>query len=378
MKKVVLKEGREKSVLKRHPWIFSGAIAQLPSIEPGEVCALHAASGEFLATAYFHPDNSLSGRILSFMNEEIAITLENRIKQAIAFRATLFDASTTGMRLINAEGDGIPGLIVDRYDTTLVIQINTWGIERLRTPIIDLLIKYAEPTSIYEKSTSSSRREEGLSDREGFLFGPAIEQVEIVENGIPFTVPIVGGQKTGFFLDHRAMRKKIGELSQNKRVLNLFAYTGGFSQYALRGGAAHVTSVDISQKACDLNRQASNHTIICDDVFNFLKTAESKYDLIIVDPPAFAKKRGDIDRACAAYKELNAQAMRLLAPGGILLTSSCSYFIDDTLFQNLIFQASLLADRTAQIIGRHVVAPDHPTLITHPEGTYLCSLLLHL
>ncbi|MBS0607343.1 MAG: class I SAM-dependent rRNA methyltransferase [Verrucomicrobia bacterium] len=390
-KEVVLKPGKEKSLLKRHPWIFSGAIASLPSIENGEVLPILSSSGQFLAKGYFHGQNSISGRVLTFSDQPIEEALSDAIDRAIAMRKSFFAGQETNcFRLINAEGDGLPGLIVDQYEKVLVVQINTCGMELLKGQIIEMLVQKCRPQAIYEKSTSSARRQEGLVDFQGWVYSKHNTELVVQEHGALFQVSLEKGQKTGFFLDQREMRKKIGDLSQGKRVLNCFSYSGGFSIYALRAGAKHVTSVDCSADALKLTHKntelnqinPNTHEIIEADVFDFLRKTSDQYDLIILDPPAFAKKRGDQNAACSGYKEINRLAFELLKKSSfhlpLLLTCSCSHFIDEGLFQNVVFQASIDAGCDAQVLSKHIQSPDHPISLAHPEGGYLKSLLLKL
>lgn len=385
--KVVLKAGREKSVLRKHPWIFSGAIQEMPSCEDGSILPIYSSSGDFLARGYFHKTNSLSGRILSFDQRPVEEVIVERLVHAWEMRKRLFDRSVTNcFRLINAEGDGIPGLIVDYYDGVLVMQVNTCGIERLKTFLIGSLASLVKPKSIYEKSLSFSRTQEGLSEKEGTVWGDPITEVQVIENGIQFYVSLTDGQKTGLFLDQREMRCLIADHACDKRVLNCFSYTGGFSLFALKGGARQVDSVDISSKASLLARKNTEingfdlekHAIFEEDVFAFLRRSSLQYDLVILDPPAFAKKRNDVENACKAYKEINQGAMAKMPAGSLLLTCSCSYHIDGELFQNLLFQAASEAGRNVRIIGRHIQAQDHPISLYHPEGEYLKSILLYL
>lgn len=386
-KRVVLKEGREKSLQKKHPWIFSGAISSSPQHEHGEILPVHASNGDFLALAYFHPKNSLAGRVLSFSKEPIDQILEKKIQAAHLLRKRFFDgAVTNAFRLINAEADGLPGLIVDVYNDLFVIQISSYGMERLRPLILKILISSFHPRSIYEKSTSSSRLQEGLKAEEGFLFGDEVKEVEVLENGLKFLVSLTEGQKTGFFLDQREMRQKIAKFTKDKRVLNCFSYTGGFSLFALHGGASYVESVDICKKAsalCERNTLLNNfslnkHKIVQGDVFEYLKSSALDFDIVICDPPAFAKKRDDIAIACKGYKDLNRSLFSKMPKNSLLLTSSCSYFIDEDLFQNLLFQAALEANRNVRIINKHIQAEDHPVSLYHPEGSYLKSFLLYV
>lgn len=378
MPRIELKPGREKSVIKHHPWIFSGAVAKASPFSNGDILPVYSASGNLLAHGYFHTQNSIAGRILSFGNELPHDAICRNLREALRLRQQL--VRTDAFRLVNAEGDGLPGLIVDQYGDVVVVQINTFGMEKLKPFLINQLTELVHPQAIYEKSVSAARRQEGLSDRQGFLYGKPVTEITIHENGIPYLVSIIEGQKTGFFLDQREMRKKIMELSLNKRVLNCFSYTGGFSFAALKGGAICVDSVEISKEACALCRRnefdPSRHTIIQSDVFEFLKTSPLNYDLIILDPPAFAKKRADLPSALRGYKEINRLCFEKMPEHSILLTSSCSSYVDEALFQNLIFQAAFEANRSVRIIGRHIQAPDHPVSIYHPEGDYLKSLLL--
>lgn len=386
-RRVVLKPGREKPLLQKHPWIFSGAINSFPTFENGEVLPVHASSGEFLAKAYFHRENSISGRVLTFSNESTRYLIDQKLSHAIALREKMFDRESTNCyRLINAEGDGIPGLIIDIYDDLAVLQANTCGIEKLKALIVETLLKKMKLRGIYEKSQSGARREEGLSDAVGTLYGECPKEILVKENGLMFLVGIEEGQKTGFFLDQREMRQLIQNLSKNKRVLNGFSYTGGFSLFALKGGAESVTSIDSSAEACRyamentlLNHLSlSQHKVIRSDVFDYLSQNQNPFDIVILDPPAFAKKRQEVNDACRGYKEINRRAFEMMPPDSYLLTCSCSHFIDENLFQQLIFQSAIEAKREVVICSRHIQAMDHPISLFHPEGGYLKSLLLHV
>ena len=260
MKKVTLKPGKEKALRNRHPWIFSGAVASMPELEEGEILPVYGASGEFLAKAYFHPENSICGRVLTFIDEPIENALDQRIAGAIALREKMFDRKITNcFRLVNAEGDGLPGLIIDIYDDVAVVQINTQGMQRLKPLIVEIVRNKLKWRGIFEKSHSAARRQEGLPDLRGPLYGECPKEVLVKENGVSFLVALEEGQKTGFFLDQREMRQLIYRLSKNKRVLNCFSYTGGFSLFALKGGAECVTSIDSSEKAC---RYAIENTLL--------------------------------------------------------------------------------------------------------------------
>jgi 23S rRNA (cytosine1962-C5)-methyltransferase len=386
-RKVVLKPEKEKSLERRHPWIFSGAIASRPEHDEGEILPIYSHAGTFLAQGYFHTQNSIAGRLLSFEEAPIHQAIYKRIAQAINLRKELFDPSmTNGYRLINAEGDGLPGLVVDKYDQILVVQISTWGMERLKPFLIETLKEIMAPLAIYEKSTSFARKQEGLEAHEGWLLGLGEPEVKIRENGLSFIASIEKGQKTGFFFDQREMRQLVMRLAMNKRVLNTFAYSGGFSLFALKGGANRVDSVDISEEASSLARKNTllngmdlqRHQILTQDAFLFLKDSPLDYDLVILDPPAFAKKREDVKNACQGYKELHRLVFHKLRPGTVLLTSSCSSYIDASLFQNIVSQAACEEGRTIQILGRHHLAVDHPLNPAHLEGDYLKSQLLYV
>ena len=385
---VFLKKDKERVIAQnRHPWIFSGAIESFSAdLNPGDIAHVYSFDKQFLAVAYFHPGHSLCGRILSFEKKPIQEIIREKIQRAFLFRKEIFDPTETNCyRGINAEEDGLPGLIVDYYDGVLVVQISTLGMERLRDLVISSLIKELKPKAIYEKSTASARVVEGLAIREGLLYGDPVQEIVVLENGLSFLVSIVDGQKTGFFLDQREMRKKIGEIAKGRSVLNCFAYSGGFSLYALRGGATNVTSIDSCPVACALSLQntrlngfsENSHRILQEDVFSFLKKEDlSLYDLIILDPPAFAKKRTDIESAARAYQKMMEAVFTVCKPNTLLLTSSCSYFVDESLFKNLVFRAASFAQRDVRVLSHHIKAPDHLVSVYHPEGEYLKSLLV--
>jgi 23S rRNA (cytosine1962-C5)-methyltransferase len=324
--------------------------------------------------------------MIAFGNETLEDALKKRLSEAAVLRKKWFDPKkTNAYRLINAEGDGIPGLIVDSYDGIFVMQISNPGIEKIK-PLIISSLQALEPKAIYEKSTSSLRKREGLEEVREKICGIDAPLVDILENGLAFSVDLLKGQKTGFFLDQRDMRALVRELSSNRRILNCFSYTGGFSIAALAGGASHVDSVEISktcqerlEKSLFLNHlDPTKHTFIQADVFDFLKTAEWNYDLVILDPPAFVKKRSQISRAFHAYKDLNQHAMQKMPAGSLLLTSSCSYHVDEELFQNILFRAASDAKRNVRILSKHRQAYDHPISLFHPESSYLKSFLLYI
>lgn len=378
-----LKKGKEKPILQHHHWIYSGAIASLS--EEGSIAEVESSSGDKLGLAILNQGHSIAAHMIAFRDETVESALKTRIAKAFDLRRRWFDPKqTNAIRLINAEGDGIPGLIVDSYAGVLVIQISHPALDSLKDLIVSLLVDACAPRAIYEKSTSFMRKKSGMEEARGLLYGSEHPEVEILENGLKFSVDMQTGQKTGLFLDQREMRAFIREHARGKRVLNGFAYTGGFSISALAGGALHVDSVEISgrcrapiEKNLSLNG-LSNHQFVEADFFEFLKTSDLAYDLVILDPPAFVKKRNDIATGFRAYKELNRHVLSKIPSGSLLLTCSCSYHVDESLFQNIIFRASLESKRQVQIISRHRQALDHPISIFHPESSYLKSFLLYV
>jgi len=381
---LTLKNKKEKPILQHHHWIYSGAVASFPEEDIVEV---RSAQGVKLGTAFLNKGHSIAAHMIAFGEESLESALRTRIAKAASLRRRCFDLSkTNAFRVINAEGDGIPGLIVDAYKDVLVCQISHPAIEKIKIQLISLLNEEFRPRALYEKSTSFLRKKEGLAEKKGFCFGECSSEIEVLENGLKFSVDIIDGQKTGLFLDQREMRSLIREISFNRRVLNGFAYTGGFSIAALAGGALHVDSVEMSSRCrprVDKNLEingldSSRHAFIEMDMFEYLKTSDLAYDIVILDPPAFVKKRNDIDKAFRAYKELNRQAMEKMPSGSLLLTCSCSYHVDETLFQNILFRAALEAKRSVKIVGRHRQALDHPISIFHPESSYLKSFLLYI
>lgn len=386
-KAVVLKPGRDKAIRQRHHWIFSGAVASYPSYDEGDLLPVVSDSGELLGTAYFNRRCSIVGRMVAFGTSSPHEAIKAQLEKASCLRSLLFDPEeTNAYRLVNGEGDLLPGLIVDRYGDCLVVQFSTLGMDKLRDVVVEQLQQLIQPRSIVERSTGPSRREEGLSDAVRGIAGEPVEQVPIRESGLSFVVDVLKGQKTGFFLDHREMRRKVEELAKGKKVLNAFAYTGGFTVYALRGGALKVDSVDISQEAMAqaehhvaLNgHETQAHGFFVEDVFRFLRERELNYDLVILDPPAFAKKKKDVVAACRGYKDINRLALQKMPRRSLLLTSSCSYFVDETLFQQVLFQSAVEAHREVKILGRYLQPADHPVNLCHPEGHYLKSFLLYV
>ena len=381
--KVILKSGKEKSIQRRHPWIFSGAVYGVSrEINDGEMVDVVDSKNNHLGTGYFSAKGSIVVRILTFGDETFSENFwKDKLQSAWYLRTQILDFEVTNaFRVIHGEGDGISGLIIDYYDKNWVIQAHSTGVflqmEQIAEAIKSNFPDYCE--TIYCKSSGTLPN----TGTDYFLFGNKVEAVA-KENNILFSVNWVEGQKTGFFLDQRENRKLLGEFSKGKKVLNTFCYTGGFSIYAMSAGAELVTSVDISQKAVDLaasnmelNFPNANHKAVADDVFNFMKENHQIYDVIVLDPPAFAKSIKSKHTATQAYKRLNIAGLKALAPNGILFTFSCSQVIDDVLFYNTVAAAAIETGRNIRVLHKLEQGPDHPTNIYHPEGHYLKGLVL--
>lgn len=393
MNKIILKEGREKSLLRRHPWVFSGAIKCVEgSPINGDTVQIYSTQGAFLAQVAYNAHSQIAARVWSWHAEQSinANFFRMKITQALALRKDLKLAHhSTGLRLIHGESDGLPGLVVDQYGDVLVMQIGSAGAERWRGTCADILQEMCNPVCIYERSDSDSRALEGLLERNNVLHGNLPEPLSIVEHGLHFVVDVAHGQKTGFYLDQRDNRELIGTLAQDKDVLNCFCYSGGFSLYALRGGAKSVLSIDSSNEALQLAQRnvelngldASRTEWQCIDVFQALRKLRDqnrKFDLIILDPPKFAPTAAFAEKAARGYKDINLLGFKLLRPGGMLATYSCSSGINDDLFQKIITGAALDAGVTAHIIHKLHAAPDHPILLNFPEGAYLKGLVLRV
>jgi len=383
---VILKKGRDKPIRQHHHWIFSGAVESLPEFEDGGILPVASRDGEFLGSAYFNRKSSIIGRMLSFDATPPLEAVGQRLDAALALRKRLVEPATSAERLINGEGDGLPGLVVDRYEDVLVLQVATLGMDKLKPMVLGHLAKALSPRSIYEKSDLPTRREEGLADFEGLLTGEQIDLVEIKEAGLRFLVEIRGAQKTGFYLDLRESRSLVRALAEGRRVLNCFCYTGGFSVAARAGGAASVDSVDSSGPAVSLAKRnlslngfpGNGDRFVVADVFEFLRRESPLYDFIILDPPAFAKKKTDVVAACRGYKDINRLALGKAGKESLLLTLCCSHFVDEPLFQKVVFQAAAEAGREVRIIQRHRLALDHPINVYHPESEYLKGFLLYV
>ncbi len=385
--KVFLKKGREGPILRGHPWIFSGAIEKAdPDSEDAAVAEVFDSRGNWLARGLYNPKSQIRVRILTWEKEEIDSSFfSRRLSQAAALRERFLFPYTNSYRVVNGEGDLLPGLVVDRYGDFLVCQFFTAGIDKLKEVVVDALSSLFKPKGIYERSEGGVRDEEELPPSVGVLAGEEPpELVRIEENQISFLADVRKGQKTGFFLDQRDNRALLSSLARDMTVLNCFAYTGGFAAYALKAGAKRVISVESSRSALDLARQSfdlngfsvADQDLLRADAFSYLKSCTEQRDIVVLDPPSLAHKRGDVAAAAGSYKFLNLHALRLLKPGGLLLTFCCSQHLSLDLFQKIVFGAAVDAGRRVQIIKRVGHPPDHPVSLHHPEGEYLKGLLL--
>ena len=421
---ITLKAGREKSLLRRHPWIFSGAVERVDGAPvSGDTLPVRDAAGNFLAWAAYNPQSQITARVWSWREADNidANFFRSRITQALDARRDLLLPSPAsgrgaggegiaqdktalsltlsqrergqvpgnGMRLIHGESDGLPGLIVDQYGAVLVVQIGSAGAERWRDTCAGILQELCNPACIYERSDADTRALEGLPERNGVLRGSLPQALIIEEHGLRFAVDVAHGQKTGFYLDQRDNRALTGALAQDKDVLNCFCYSGGFSLYALRGGAKSVLSIDASEGALQMAQRnvelngldADRAEWQCADVFLALRKLRDQgrtFDLIILDPPKFAPTAAFAEKAARGYKDINLLGFKLLRPGGMLATYSCSGGISEELFQKIIAGAALDAGVDAQIVHHLHASADHPVLLSFPEAAYLKGLLLRV
>jgi 23S rRNA (cytosine1962-C5)-methyltransferase len=389
MQKVFLKKGRNRPVLNGHPWIFSGAIERLEgSAEVADVGDVFDSEGNWLARGLYNPRSQIRVRILTWKKEEIDRDFfTRRIGQAAALRESYLSTTTNAYRLVNGEGDFLPGLVVDRYGEFLACQFYTAGIDHLKGLIIEVLASLCPVKGIYERSEGGVREEEGLPPQVGVLSGEEPpELIQIEENQIKFLVDMRQGQKTGFFLDQRESRALLATLSRDKTVLNCFAYTGPFAAYAMKGGAKNVVSIESSKSAIELARQifalngfpSDQANFIKADVFSYLKQGQTQFDIVVLDPPSLAPRRADADAAAGGYKFLNLHALRSVKTGGLLLTFCCSQHISSDLFQKIVFGAAVDSGRRVQILRKLGHPIDHPVSLHHLEGEYLKGLLLQV
>ena len=385
-RRLTLKRGREGAVRNRHPWIFGGAIAGESGPDDAVLADLVDSGGAVLASGFHSQYSQIRLRALTFGGDLLTPELlRTRVASAIDRRRSIADDDTNALRLLNAEGDDVSGMVIDRYNDVVVVEIANRGAEQLKTLFTDIVQSTIAPRLIFFKNDLPARKVERLSVESDWV-GAGEPSAMIVESGLRFVVEPHEGQKTGFFLDQRENRRIARSLASDARVLNLFAYSGAFGVYAAAGGATFVENVDVSAKAVELAK--TNHELngtqarfTVADAFAFVRqraAASEQYDLVICDPPAFAKSRGDIDRAARGYKDINLYAMRLVKPGGHLMTFSCSGHMSLDLFQKVIFSAALDAGRRVSFVRRLTAGPDHPVSLFCPEGEYLKGFLLRV
>jgi len=389
--KLILKPGREKTVLRKHPWLFSGAVAKLEGeVENGGTVEVVASDGQVLGYAAYSQYSQISARMWSYSPDTpvTADYIRHLVQKAVDFRAMLgLSDITNALRLVHAESDGLPGLIADQYGEVIVVQILSAGAEYWKEAIVDALMTSTGRSIVFERSDADVRKLEGLPERTGLLRGSKLPEPLIIhENHIQYQVDLAHGQKTGFYLDQRANRQIVGQLSSGKRVLNCFCYTGGFSLSALQGSASEVVSIDSSADALEMAR--TNQTIngfasdratwMEADVFQALRLMRDRdehFDLIVLDPPKFAPTAAQVERAARAYKDINLLGFKLLNPGGTLVTFSCSGGVSPELFQKIVSDAALDANCLARMVKHLTQDGDHPVALNFPEGAYLKGLV---
>lgn len=389
-KTIKLRNGKDQSLKRFHPWIFSGAIARMDDgIAEGDIVRVVDSKEEFLAIGHYQI-GSIAVRVLSFTDIEINDSFWfSRLDKALQARrvCNIIRPDNNTYRLVHGEGDRLPGLIIDIYDNAAIIQAHSVGMHMQRKDIArQLRTLYGDKlTCIYYKSETTLPYKADLSEESGFLYGKASDVVA-TENGLKFYIDWLKGQKTGFFIDQRDNRSLIEKYSQGKKVLNMFCYTGGFSVYALRGGASMVHSVDSSERAIEMTNRnialnfpdATNHEAYATDAFSYLRDMDNSYDLIVLDPPAFAKHKDALRNALKGYTRLNAKAMQKIKPGGILFTFSCSQAVNKDQFRLAVFTAAAQSHRFVRVLHQLHQPTDHPINIYHPEGEYLKGLVLYI
>ncbi len=394
MPQLILHPDKERSLLRRHPWIFANSVAHLVGrARPGDTVDVVADNGKPLGKGAWSPASQIRTRMWSFDSDAIIddAFFKRRVAASVARRAALPElGGQQGLRLIHAESDGLPGVIADRYGDTIVLALTSAGAEKWHDAIVGALKKATGCTRIYERSDSEVRRLEGLEPKAGWLEGEGETRFAIEENGVKLLVDIAGGHKTGFYLDQRDNRLLLRNLAESKRVLNCFCYSGGFSLQALAGGAREVISIDSSGPALDLARanllqnpqidagRAEWHDADVFSELRKLRETNEQFDIVVLDPPKFAPSASHADRAARAYKDINLLGFRLLAPGGLLMTYSCSGGVGLELFQKIVAGAALDAGREARIVKRLQGSADHPVALAFPEGEYLKGLLVQV
>ncbi len=389
--KIVLKSGKDQSLKRFHPWVFSGAVKKIyGTVSEGDIVSVYSNQDEFLGLGHYQI-GSIAVRVFSFteVNPDRDFW-KSKLEEAYRLRAALGltnSPQTNVYRLVHAEGDGMPGLIIDIYNGTAVMQMHSIGMFQIRMLLAEILkeIMGDKLKAVFDKSSKTIPFKAGIEAKDAFILGESSPEM-VTENGLHFNVDWVEGQKTGFFIDQRDNRQLLSQYSKDRDVLNMFCYTGGFSFYAMKGGARSVHSVDSSGKAIDLTRENvelnypndKRHEAIVADAFDFLKDIKDKYDLIVLDPPAFAKHREALGHALQGYKRINAKAFEQIRPGGILFTFSCSQVVSKEKFREAVFSGAAIAGRTVRILHQMTQPADHPVSIYHPEGEYLKGLVLYV
>jgi 23S rRNA (cytosine1962-C5)-methyltransferase len=385
--RIILKKGREVPVLRGHPWVFSGAVETIEGdSSAADIADVFDSEKHWIARGLLSPRSQIRVRILTSQKEEINRDFfSRRILQALSSRQSTLSRVTNAYRIVNGEGDFLPGLIVDRYNDFLVCQFFTSGMDYLKPLIIDSLLGLLTVKGVFEKSEGRVREEEGIESSVGVLAGePPPEAISIEENGLKFVVDVRRGQKTGFFLDQRDNRALLSTIARDKKILNCFAYSGAFSVYGLAGGAKEVCSLESSRPALELAErnlalngfESSGSELLKGDAFTYLKECDTTFDIVVLDPPSLARKRGDVGAATAGYKFLNLHALRHVRSGGFLFTFSCSQHLSIDLFQKVVFGAAVDAGRRVSVLKRLGPPIDHPVSLHHPEGEYLKGLFL--
>lgn len=389
-KRIILKRGKEESLKRFHPWVFSGAIARIEDgVEEGDLVSVHTSAGDFIAVGHYQI-GSIAVRILDFAEREIdGQFFTERLQQAFTLRQAigLVRPDNNAFRLVHGEGDFLPGLVVDIYDHTAVVQAHSPGMHFARNEIANSLLKIGGGLirNVYYKSETTLPYKAQLDPQNDYIAGK-FEGNIAVENGLKFYVDWLKGQKTGFFVDQRDNRSLLEHYAKDRTVLNMFCYTGGFSFYAMRGGAKAVHSVDSSEKAIRLTNNNvelnfpgdSRHQAFVEDAFKYLNGIDGRYDLIVLDPPAFAKHKSALKNALIGYRKLNAKAFEKIKPGGILFTFSCSQAVSKEQFRLAVFSAAAMSGRHVRILHQLTQPSDHPINIYHPEGEYLKGLVLYV
>ncbi|MBW2243191.1 MAG: class I SAM-dependent rRNA methyltransferase [Deltaproteobacteria bacterium] len=381
MADILLHSSRDRSVRRRHPWVLSGAVARVDgSPEPGDLVRVLSAEGEVLGHGHYSPHSQIRVRLLEMGKEsEGEALLAARITAAVERRRA--DSSLEGcdaVRLVHAEGDGLPGLVADRYGDTVVLRVGTAGMARRRDELADALAEATGVACVYERGDAAALRREGEAVQEGPLRGEAPKApIAITERGRSYRADVVNGQKTGFYLDQREARSLVERLAPGRRVLDLFCYSGGFALAAAKAGAKSIVAVDGSKQALELGESSgADVDWVKADAFRFLRAAEPGFDLLVIDPPPLARRKNDVKKASRGYKDLMMHGLRCAAPGAQLLVFACSHHVGPDLFRKIVFGASLDAERPVRVLGELGAPPDHPVALDHPEGRYLTGLWL--